>query len=73
MRRESALPYGIHQFPGAFIVRFAKSGVLWLVIAIPVAAILMSAAALWVALADPDPGVPLDHPPLRKSAPHQPS
>ena len=50
-----------------------NGGVLWLVVAIPVAAILMSAAGLWIALADPDPGVTLDHAPLQKSGPRVPS
>jgi hypothetical protein len=50
-----------------------KGNVLWLVIAIPVAAIVMSAVAVWIAVADPEPGVKLDHPPLQKSAPRRPS
>jgi hypothetical protein len=54
-------------------VKRAKGSVLWLVIAIPAAAIVMSAVAVWIALADPDPGVRIDHPPLQKSAPRQPS
>ena len=45
-----------------------KRGVLWLVIGIPLAAVLMGAISLYVALANPDPGVVLDARPLSKTS-----
>jgi hypothetical protein len=67
------LPIGYHQLHCTFVVIGMKDNVLWLVIGIPLAAIIMSAIAVWIAVADPDPGVMIDHPPLQKSAPHRPS
>jgi hypothetical protein len=45
-----------------------KSKVLWLVIGIPLAAIVMSSISLYVALSNPDPGVVLDARPLSKTS-----
>jgi hypothetical protein len=45
-----------------------KRGVLWLVIGIPLAAVVMSSISIYFALRDPDPGVVLDGPPLTKTS-----
>jgi len=45
-----------------------KRGVLWLVIGIPLAAVLMGVVSLYFALSNPDPGVVLDGRPLSKTS-----
>ena len=45
-----------------------KRGVLYLVIAIPAAALLMGAITLYVAFSNPDPGVPIADPALSKTS-----
>jgi len=45
-----------------------KRSVLWLVIGIPLAAVVMSSISLYVALSNPDPGVVLDGRPLSKTS-----
>jgi hypothetical protein len=47
-----------------------KRGVLWLVIGIPLAAIVMGTISLYFALSTRDPGVELDGRPLSKTS-HQ--
>lgn len=45
-----------------------KRGVLYLVIGIPLAAVLMGAVTLYVAFSNPDPGVQQDAVPLSKTS-----
>jgi len=45
-----------------------KRGVLYLVIGIPVAAVLMGVVTLYVAFSNPDPGVQRDGAPLSKTS-----
>jgi len=45
-----------------------KHKMLWLIIGIPLAAIVMSSISLYVALSNPDPGVELDARPLSKTS-----
>ena len=45
-----------------------KRGMLWLIVGIPVAAVLMGIVSVWIALSDPDPGVELDARPLSKTS-----
>lgn len=45
-----------------------KPAAFWLMIGIPVAAIIMSSISVFVALSNPDPGVELDGRPLSKTS-----
>lgn len=45
-----------------------KHGILYLIIGIPVAAVLMGATTLYVAFSNPDPGVQMERPALSKTS-----
>jgi len=45
-----------------------RNKVLYLVVAIPAAALLMGAMTLYIAFSNPDPGVVLDAPPMSKTS-----
>lgn len=45
-----------------------KRAVLWLVIGIPLSAVVMGAVTLYLALVNPDPGVAVDQPALSRTS-----
>jgi len=49
-----------------------KRGVLYLVIGVPLSAVIMGVLILYLALSNPDPGVRYDGPPLSKTSHRNP-
>ena len=45
-----------------------KNRILYLIVGIPAAAVLMGIVTLYIAFSNPDPGVPMDQPPMSKTS-----
>ncbi len=50
-----------------------KRGIFYLIVGIPLAAVLMGAVTLYIAFSNADPGIPMDAPAMSKTSWREPS